>query len=103
MTSPSRANEQVACVTITIAKPGYEDRLLGALNQLVRDVRQQDGFLQYDLHRDMEEPRRFFAVENWESKQAFDAHASAPEVEAYRALVADWIEDTSYHPMKRIA
>lgn len=100
MTRPS--SENVACVTITLAKPGCEAQLFEALQKLVADVRRQKGFIRYDLHRDMEEPRRFFAVENWGTKADFDAHASAPEVEAYRRAAAPFTEETSFHPMKLV-
>ncbi len=50
---------EIAVVAISVAKPGYEERLREALEGIVGPTRKEQGALQYDLHRDMQEPRRF--------------------------------------------
>jgi quinol monooxygenase YgiN len=91
---------EVICVAITIAKPGHEDRVRRALETLIAPVRVERGCIQYELHRDLTEPRRFVFVERWESRADFDAHCAAPHVIDYLAVVRDWIEWSEFYPLK---
>ncbi|MDR5756781.1 MULTISPECIES: putative quinol monooxygenase [unclassified Caballeronia] len=76
---------EVAVVAIFVAKPGKEEELKQVLEANVEPTRKERGALQYDLHRDNEEPRRFIFVERWESQDALDAHGQAPHIQAFRA------------------
>lgn len=74
---------EIAVVAISVAKPGYEEQLREALEGIVGPTRNEQGALQYDLHRDVQEPRRFVFVERWESQEALAAHA---KIRAHRGL-----------------
>jgi quinol monooxygenase YgiN len=79
------AMSEVAVVAIFVAKPGKEEELRTVLEANVAPTREERGALQYDLHRDIEEPRRFIFVERWESKEALDAHGKSAHIQAFRA------------------
>ena len=73
---------EIAVVAISVAKPGYEEQLRQALEGIVGPTRKEPGALQYDLHRDVQEPRRFVFVERWESQETLAAHAKSAHIAA---------------------
>ncbi len=94
---------EIAVVAISVAKPGYEEQLSEVLEGLVGPTRKEQGALQYDLHRDVQEPRRFVFVERWESREALAAHAQSAHITAYRKAVADWVEHAEVRVVSKIA
>ncbi|ABE30130.1 antibiotic biosynthesis monooxygenase family protein [Paraburkholderia xenovorans LB400] len=93
---------EIAVVAISVAKPGYEEQLRQVLEGLVGPTRKEQGALQYDLHRDVQEPRRFVFVERWESREALAAHAQSAHITAYRKAVADWVEHAEVRVVSKI-
>lgn len=94
---------EVAVVAISVAKPGFEESLREALEGIVGPSRKEPGALQYDLHRDISEPRRFVFVERWESEAALATHAKSAHIAAYRTAVADWVEHSEIRVASKIA
>jgi quinol monooxygenase YgiN len=94
---------EIAVVAISVAKPGYEEQLRQALEGIVGPTRKEAGVLQYDLHRDVQEPRRFVFVERWESAEALAVHAKSAHIDAYRKAVADWVEHAEIRVVSKIA
>ncbi len=94
---------EIAVVAISMAKPGYEEQLREALEGLVGPTRKEPGALQYDLHRDVQEPRRFVFVERWESQEALAVHAKSAHIEAYKQAAADWVEHAEIRVVSKIA
>lgn len=74
---------EVAVVALIVAKPGAEAKLLEQLEGIVGPTRSEEGALQYDLHRDLQEPRRFIFIERWASEAALAAHARSAHIDAY--------------------
>jgi len=93
---------EIAVVAISVAKPGYEEQLRTVLEGIVGPTRNEQGVLQYDLHRDVQEPRRFVFVERWQSQEALAAHAKSAHILAYRKAVADWIEHSEIRVVSKI-
>ncbi|SMG27495.1 putative quinol monooxygenase [Paraburkholderia susongensis] len=94
---------EITVVAISVAKPGHEEQLRAALEGIVGPTRKEQGVLQYDLHRDVQEPRRFVFVERWVSEEALAAHAKSAHIQAYRKAVADWIEHAEIRVASKIA
>ncbi len=94
---------EIAVVAISVAKPGCEEQLREALVGIVGPTRKEPGALQYDLHRDVSEPRRFVFVERWESEAALAAHAKSAHIAAYRQASADWVEHFEIRVVSKIA
>ena len=67
------------------AKPGKEEDLRRALLALIEPTRKEDGFLQYDLHVNTNDPGRFVFYENWVSREHLDRHLASPHLEAFKA------------------
>lgn len=93
---------EVAVVAISVAKPGDEEKLRVAVEGIVEPTRKERGALQYDLHRDVREPRRFVFFERWESEEALAAHAKSAHIEAYKKAIADWVEHAEIRVLTRI-
>jgi quinol monooxygenase YgiN len=93
---------EIAVVAISVAKPGYEEPLHAALEGIVAPSRAEQGALQYDLHRDLREPRRFVFYERWESEEALAAHAQSAHIAAYRRAVADWVEHSEVRVLTKL-
>jgi quinol monooxygenase YgiN len=93
---------EIAVVAISVAKPGYEEQLREALEGIVGPTRNEQGALQYDLHRDVQEPRRFVFFERWESQETLAAHAKSAHITAYKAAVADWVEHAEIRVVTKI-
>ncbi|MGF6771144.1 quinol monooxygenase YgiN [Paraburkholderia sp. GAS199] len=93
---------EVAVVAIAVAKPGFEEQLREAAEGIVGPTRKEQGALQYDLHRDLQEPRRFVFVERWESQEALAAHAKSAHIQAYVQAIADWVEHSEIRVLSKI-
>jgi quinol monooxygenase YgiN len=93
---------EIAVVAISVAKPGYDEQLREALEGIVGPTRNEEGALQYDLHRDVQEPRRFVFIERWESQDALAAHAKSAHIQAYKKVAADWIEHAEIRVVSKI-
>ncbi|WP_186140154.1 putative quinol monooxygenase [Burkholderia gladioli] len=94
---------EIAVVATIIAKPGMEDKLLEQVGTIVGPTRLEAGALQYDLHRDRDDPRRFVFFERWESEAALAAHAQSAHILAYRKAAVDFIDSAEIRVMQRIA
>jgi quinol monooxygenase YgiN len=94
---------EVAVVAISVAKPGFEEQLREAMVGIVGPTRKEQGALQYDLHRDLKEPRRFVFFERWESEAALGAHAKSAHIAAYKEATAEWVEHFEIRVVTKIA
>ena len=75
------------------AAPGKEDDLRAALESLVEPTRREAGYVNYDLHEDVEHPGTFFFYENWESAAHLDAHLTAPHLTRFAGVMGDLLDE----------
>ncbi|NIF56058.1 putative quinol monooxygenase [Burkholderia sp. Ax-1724] len=92
---------EVSAIAISVAKPGYEEKLAEALEGLLAPTHQEKGMLQYEMYRDVSESRCFVFIERWENEETFNAHCSAPHVSAYITKVEGWVESNKIHVLKK--
>ncbi len=76
-------------VAIMQAKEGKEKELEEELLSLVPLTRQEDGCINYDLHRAVGNPAKFVFYENWADKQALDSHAGMSHLKEFFGKAAD--------------
>jgi quinol monooxygenase YgiN len=88
----SQVMTEIAVVATFIAKPGNEDKLKAALQGIVTPTLKEPGALQYDLHRDIKEPRRFVFFERWLSEAALAQHNQTPHIQELGKTLPDLIE-----------
>lgn len=67
------------------AKAGKADALEAALIALVAPTRQEDGALQYHVHRDRADPDLFVFYEVWASASHLEAHILQPYMQDFLA------------------
>ena len=68
------------------AKSDKIELVKAELNKLIDITRSEEGCIQYNLHRDNENPEHFMFYENWESRELWQTHMNAPHPAAYREV-----------------
>ena len=69
-----------------VAREGESDTVAELLRRLAPLSRAEPGCLQYDAHRDPDDPDRFFLFERYLDQAALEAHAASPH---FRELVLE--------------
>lgn len=62
------------------ARPGREAELETALRELVSQVAQETGAIEYTLHRSSTSPGRFYFYERYADQAAVDTHMATPHL-----------------------
>ncbi len=83
------------------AKPGKEDALAVELAKLIAPTLVEAGCLQYDMHRDLEDPGNFLLFENWATKDQWLAHMESPQLMAYKAVADDLVDVFELYQMEK--
>ena len=83
------------------AKPGKEDALAAELAKLIAPTLVEAGCLQYDMHRDLENPGNFLFFENWATKDQWLAHMESPQLMAYKAVADDLVDVFELYQMEK--
>lgn len=66
---------------------------LALAEKLVADTRQKDaGCIRYELLQDLKNPQILTMLEEWESKEALDAHMTSSHFKSAMASFADFME-----------
>lgn len=69
-----------------VAREGEGESVAELLRRLMSLSRAEPGCLQYDVHRDPDEPNRFFLFERYVDDEAFSAHEASRH---FRELVLE--------------
>ena len=93
---------QVTVIATIRALEGHEEAVLDSLKQLLAPTRAEEGCLNYDLHRDLEDPGCFCFHENWESQAHLDRHLKTDHIAANRARIQDKIESLVVQRLERV-
>ena len=64
-----------------VAREGEEERVASLLRRLVPLARAEPGCLQYDVHRQADDPRVFVLWERYADGAALEEHTNAPYVQ----------------------
>lgn len=73
------------------------------LEKLVSITRTEKGCLQYDLHQDNSNPAHFMFYENWESRELWQTHMSAPHLAAYMIATEGAVAEFILNEMTQIS
>lgn len=85
------------------AKAGQEQRVFNALEKLVEPTRMESGCIQYDLHRDNDDPAHFLFYETWENRDLWQAHKHTAHIAAYLEATKDGLDKVVVYEMERAA
>lgn len=64
----------IVVAAVVQAKKGKETELETLLKSLFPNVKQEDGVVEYVLHRSQSDPGKFFFYEKYKNQQALDYH-----------------------------
>jgi quinol monooxygenase YgiN len=84
------------------AKSGQESALAAELAKLVAPTLVEAGCLQYDFHRDLEDPGNFLFFENWATKEQWHAHIESPQLLAYKSAADDLVDVFELFQMEKV-
>lgn len=84
-------------------KPEHAEQVRAELEKLIPITRAEGGCLQYDLHRDNEDPAHFMFYETWASREQWQTHMNAPHLAAYMKATDGMVTEFLLHEMSTIA
>jgi autoinducer 2-degrading protein len=77
-----------------IIKVGHEDSFLSRVNRQAKDtLGSERGCKQFDVCRDLHDPRRFFLYEVYADDAAFATHLQSPHLQSFDTDTAISIEE----------
>lgn len=83
------------------AQPGKEADLKQVLVGLVEPTREEAGCIGYTLLENLEDPREFTFVEQWQSESALEAHFATDHIASalreFPGLLAQELDLRKYH------
>lgn len=85
------------------AAPGKEDLVRSELEKLVDITRAEAGCIQYDLHKDNDQPGFFVFYETWENRELWQTHMGAAHLAAYMAATDGAVTSFVLNEMSKIA
>lgn len=85
------------------AKADRVELVKAELMKLIDITRSEAGCVQYDLHQDNERPAHFMFFENWDSRELWQKHMSAPHLQRMKAATEGAIEAFALHEMTMVA
>jgi len=93
----------VALAVTWMAKDGQEGHVAELFRYLQTESRKEPGCRQFQVHRHLEDRRRFFIYEQFDDEAALAAHRAAPHFATHAKVelpkVADRLEGHLYEPL----
>jgi len=80
---------RLTVVAIMRARAGKEQELEDFLTALVGHTRREAGCLNYDLHRQQDDPSVYVMYENWVDRAALDMHLQMPYMREFATALPD--------------
>ncbi len=84
------------------ANPDQIELVRAELEKLVPITRAEKGCLQYDLHRDNDNPAHFMFYETWQSRELWQVHMNAPHLAAYMQATHGAVAEFTLNEMTAI-
>lgn len=84
------------------ANPDKIELVKAELLKLIPITRAEEGCINYDLHQDNDDPAHFVFYENWESRELWQIHMSAPHLAAYMAATDGAVAEFTLNEMSII-
>jgi quinol monooxygenase YgiN len=106
VSTPTDENRDLLTVVAYMrAAEGKTEELRAALEALIEPTSQEDGYVNYDLHQGVEDPRFFTFYENWLSGEHLDAHLAAPHLVDFANKMGDLLDESglTVNRVRRIA
>jgi quinol monooxygenase YgiN len=67
------------------ARKGCEEALYQELRKLIAPTLAEEGCINYDMHRSVDDPSVFVFYENWTTRPLWERHMNSPHLQAFSA------------------
>jgi len=74
------------------AKAGAEDQLYNECRKLIAPTLAEEGCINYDMHRSIEDPGTIMFYENWTTKPLWEQHMQAPHLTEFSTVTEGIVE-----------
>ncbi len=93
----------IVLAVVWVAKPTHENEVARIFRKLEADSRREPGCLMYMVHRQKDDPGRFFIYEQYRDDGALEAHRDTPHFQEYAVKglqgIADRVQGELYEPL----
>ncbi len=93
----------IVLAVVWVAKPGHEEDVANVFRKLETDSRREPGCLMYVVHRQKDQPGRFFIYEQYRDDAALQAHRDSAHFQEYAvrglAGIGDRVQGDLYVPL----
>lgn len=83
---------QLTVVAKIKVKAGAQHHIHHELQHLVKPTSAEEGCINYDLHRSIEDPSLFLVYENWTSRDVWEKHMQSDHIKAFQSNTDGAIE-----------
>lgn len=73
-------------------KPEFKDKYVQEFNLTAKEVRLENGCLEYELYRKDSDSVEFFLFERWESKEHVEVHLKTKHMLEFISKTENWFE-----------
>jgi quinol monooxygenase YgiN len=84
--------DQLTIIAKLKARSGAEDQLFEECRKLVGPTLAEEGFINYDMHRSVEDPGLIMLYENWTNRPLWERHMESPHLQEFSANTDDIVE-----------
>ncbi len=81
--------EKLKIVARMVAAPGKADTLVEEMKRLVAETRKEPGCVHYDLYRGADNPDVLVFVEEWESRELWEAHLAVNAIRNFNSRIGN--------------
>lgn len=74
-------------------KPEFKSDFLKAFNEVAREVRQEEGCMEYQIYQKDKDSTDLFVFERWESRDHLDAHLKTDHMAKFFEKTGDWFAE----------
>lgn len=93
---------ELKIVASIVAKEGYQEDVLKAMQNVVNETRKEDGNVSYDLHQDTTNPMKYIILEVWKSQEAIDLHNASAHFGIFKKAIDGKIDSLSIDVVKKV-
>ena len=84
--------DQLTIIAKLKAKSGSEERLFEECRKLVAPTLAEEGCINYDMHRSVEDPGLIMFHENWTTRPLWEQHMDSEHLQRFSANTEDMVE-----------
>lgn len=94
---------KLTVVANVVAKEDKIELVKSELLKLIKPTLAEEGCIQYDLHQDNDNPAHFIFIENWESRDLWQAHMNSAHLQACMAATDGAFEELTVKELTQIS